>query len=395
MRCCPSGKIFMNETKSLLGLARLMKMAFDGKDLSPLGEEFIRRIEADPRDAEAMMDLSTLLQLKFQPEVALSIQAQALAQKTLYHLPAKYPGGIRLLSLNAPGDLMTNAPLEFLVEDSDISLHMLYVGEGLTLPAELPEHDLLFVAVGESDRTSLLLEDLEAAVSNWHCPVLNLPRNILKTSREAAPGWLSGVEGVSMPQALRVSREALADLPLPCPFIARPVGSHAGNGLAKMENREELDAYLESRREPEFHVSPFVDYRSRDGLFRKYRVAIIDGLPHACHMGISSSWMIHYLNSGMEESANKRAEEEDFMVNFESGFGARHAAAFSGIHRSLGLDYFILDCAETRDGKLLVFEIDTGAVIHAMDPEDLFPYKAPQMRKVFAAFRNMLSDHEA
>ncbi|NNM82996.1 MAG: RimK family alpha-L-glutamate ligase [Burkholderiales bacterium] len=385
----------MNETKNLLGLARLMKMAFDGKDLSPLGEELIRRIEADPLDAEAMMDLSTLLQLKFQPEVALSIQAQALAQKTLYHLPAKYPGGIRLLSLNAPGDLMTNAPLEFLVEDSDISLHMLYVGEGLTLPAELPEHDVLFVAVGESDGTRQLLEDLQVAVSNWHCPVLNLPQNILKTSREAAPGWLSGVEGVTMPQALRVQREALADLPLPYPFIARPIGSHAGHGLAKMENANDLEAYLASNREPAFHVSPFVDYRSRDGFFRKYRVALIDGLPHACHMGISASWMIHYLNSGMEESAEKRAEEADFMMNFASGFGARHAAAFSGIHRSLGLDYFILDCAETLDGKLLVFEIDTGAVIHAMDPEDLFPYKAPQMRKVFAAFRNMLADHEA
>jgi hypothetical protein len=29
-------------------------------------------------------------------------------------------------------------------------------------------------------------------------------------------------------------------------------------------------------------------------------------------------------------------------------------------------------------------------VVHAMDPEDLFPYKAPAMRKVFAAFRQLL-----
>jgi hypothetical protein len=30
--------------------------------------------------------------------------------------------------------------------------------------------------------------------------------------------------------------------------------------------------------------------------------------------------------------------------------------------------------------------------VHAMDPVDLFPYKQPQMRKVFGAFRQMLMD---
>jgi hypothetical protein len=30
--------------------------------------------------------------------------------------------------------------------------------------------------------------------------------------------------------------------------------------------------------------------------------------------------------------------------------------------------------------------------VHAMDPVGLFPYKQPQMRKVFRAFRQMLID---
>jgi hypothetical protein len=29
-------------------------------------------------------------------------------------------------------------------------------------------------------------------------------------------------------------------------------------------------------------------------------------------------------------------------------------------------------------------------IVHAMDPPDMFPYKPPQMRKVFDAFRAML-----
>jgi hypothetical protein len=101
--------------------------------------------------------------------------------------------------------------------------------------------------------------------------------------------------------------------------------------------------------------------------------------------------MVHYLNAGMTESADKRAEEAYAMANFDSGFARRHAAAFEALHDRLGFDYYSIDCAETRDGRLLVFEADTAAIIHRMDPPDLFPYKQPQMRKVFAAFEQMLT----
>ena len=58
----------------------------------------------------------------------------------------------------------------------------------------------------------------------------------------------------------------------------------------------------------------------------------------------------------------------------------------------MGLDYYAIDCAETAVGRLLVFEADTAMLVHAMDPVDLYPYKQPQMRKVFTAFRQMLED---
>ena len=41
--------------------------------------------------------------------------------------------------------------------------------------------------------------------------------------------------------------------------------------------------------------------------------------------------------------------------------------------------------------SLLIFEADNTAIVHDMDPPDLFPYKAPQMRKIFDAFAAMLS----
>ena len=39
------------------------------------------------------------------------------------------------------------------------------------------------------------------------------------------------------------------------------------------------------------------------------------------------------------------------------------------------------------------FEADNTAVVHNMDSPVVFPYKPPQMRKIFAAFSAMLSRH--
>lgn len=123
-------------------------------------------------------------------------------------------------------------------------------------------------------------------------------------------------------------------------------------------------------------------------------MALIDGQPFACHMGVSSHWMIHYVNAGMYEDAAKRAEELAFMEGF-AAFAARHAGTLAAIHQRSKLDYVCIDCAETRDGELLIFEIDHAMVVHAMDPEDLFPYKQVHMRKVKQAFEAYLDRLQA
>ena len=119
-------------------------------------------------------------------------------------------------------------------------------------------------------------------------------------------------------------------------------------------------------------------------------MGFIDRQPFLCHMAVSQHWMVHYLNAGMAESVEKRNQEAQAMADFDAGFARRHAAAFDALHERLGFDFYSIDCAETRDGRLLVFEADAVAIIHMMDSHETFPYKQPQMRKVFAAFDAML-----
>ncbi|MGZ4953854.1 MAG: ATP-grasp domain-containing protein [Methylobacter sp.] len=389
-------------TEPLIGLTKLMRMAYSGYDLAPLGTQLIERAETDT-SGHALMDLSTVLQLRGNRDLALTMQAQAIETQQIYSPPtATGQVNIRLLAIMSTGDLMANTPVEFLLENSDIALDIVYVTQGLPLPANLPDHDALFVAVAQSDQNMPLLKHLNAAIASWPRPVLNRPDRIALMSRNEACALLKSAPGVEMPITVRIARQPLKQvahqaLPLTdiladgkFPIIIRPVDSHAGKDLDKIEDADALVIYLQNMPNSEFYVSRFVDYRGQDGLFRKYRIVLIDGKPFVCHLGISEHWMIHYLNAGMSESAEKRAEEERFMIDFDSHFACKHAEAFRAINERVGLDYLGIDCGETADGKLLIFEIDSCMIIHAIDPVDIFPYKQPQMNKVFGAFRQML-----
>ena len=389
------------ETTALSGLARLTTSAFQGTDLTPLAMRLIARASADPSDANALMDLSTVLLLQGIDDVGLATQAHALQVCRHYRLPAAKVPSLRLLAFMAPGGLMTNAPLPFLLDGSDVALEMLYLEPGEPIP-EFPPHDVAYVAISESSATRPLLHALDAALAARGVPVLNRPSLIAATARDEAFLRLAGLDTVRIPASAQVRRADLArvaagEIPIGArvpdcefPVIVRPVDSHAGHDLARLEHARDLRAYLETTAGDGFFVSSFVDYRDADGLYRKYRVATIDGEPFAVHLGVSSHWMIHYLNAGMTESAAKRAEEERFMRDFDADFGRRHGDALREIARRFGLDYLVIDCAQTPDGRLLVFEVDPGAVVHAMDSDAMFPYKRPAMRRVFDAFRSTL-----
>jgi glutathione synthase/RimK-type ligase-like ATP-grasp enzyme len=399
----PGDRVRASEPVVPIGMAALAKMAFDRVDLRPLEQSLIERFLRDAGDTAALMDLSAVKLLSGARADGLQLQAAALQQNRLYrHRPESAArDALRLLAFVAPGDFMANAPLEFLLDGANVTLDLLYIVPGARLPEIIPEHDLAIVAVGESDENRAVLREVASLIQGWGRPVLNVPSRIAELSRDAACALLQPANGTAIPTTLRVARAALERIatgatPLDSilngrfPIIARPIGSHAGDGLSKLDDAVAMVAYLQERAEAEFYISPFIDYRSADGLFRKYRIALIDGRPYACHMAVSHHWMVHYLNAGMTESVAKREEEARFMATFDHDFAIRHEGALRAITERVGLAYFAIDCGELRDGRLLLFEADVAMIIHAMDPPDMFPYKGPQMRKVFAAFDAML-----
>jgi hypothetical protein len=386
-----------------IGMAKLAKRAFDGENLRPLWAKLIKKLLDRTADAGEGLDLSLIAQLLGDKQAGLAIQHDVLLSHQLYRLPCvSSKPRLRVLALAAATDMGSNTPIEFLLEEAGIELMVLYVIPERELPVPLPEHDIAIVIASDSEDCRDALRKIDAAAARWPRPLLNPPALVGCLDRDKLYRLLAGIEGLTIPATLVVTRERLGDVArtaealtdiaedLSFPVIVRPRGSHAGSGLARIDTAETMARYLAERGEELFFISRFIDYSSDDGLFRKYRLAFVDGKSYACHMAIADRWDIWYLNAGMSASAEKRLEEETFMRTFDIGFGRRHQAALAAMSERIGLDYFTIDCAETRDGSLLIFEADNTAVVHNMDPPHIFPYKPPQMRNIFDAFAAML-----
>lgn len=394
----------VSDPPATAGLAAFARLVFTGRDLQPTWDALMARAAANPPDAGAMLDLSTILQLVGQREQGLALQADALARERRYRRVVGTGDGPHVLALVAAGDLMASTPIDFLLSGWNGVVELMFVAAGERATIAIPEHDIAILAVGKSDANASLIDALTGAAARWPKPILNAaPTAIRSLGRDRAPARLETCAGLAMPPTLRISRSQLTALAssatalsgvLPghdFPIILRPVDSHAGAGLEKLDEPAQIAGYLERHPDEVFYLSPFIDYSGPDGRFRKLRVALVEGRPFVAHMAISEHWMVHYLNAGMAEDVAKRAEEAQMMATFDQGFAARHADAFRALHAAFGLDYFAVDCAEDRQGRLLIFEADTAMIVHDMDPPELYPYKAPAMRKLFAAFQAMIA----
>jgi glutathione synthase/RimK-type ligase-like ATP-grasp enzyme len=385
-----------------LGLAPFLRLNIASNDLRPIAQALLKKAGQEEENANLWMNLSTAFFCIGQREHGLLIQDQALGMQRSYQIPAAIqPTRFRLLVVMVAGDIAENTPIDCLLEGGAVDLLYYYATAAEPLPESVPEHDALLVAIADGEANRPVLQALTLLLADWPKPVINTPQHIPNTGRDTASALLQQVDGLFMPPTRQIGRDAV--LAIACgktpindvfhgcqfPIILRPVGSQAGRDLARIDDIQGIADYLTKVNEPRFFLSPFIDYSGEDGMYRKFRIALIAGQPFACHMGISAHWMIHYLNAGMYENAEKRAEEARFMDTF-AAFAERHQAALASIYQRAKLDYLCIDCAETQNGELLIFEMDHVMVVHAMDPEDLFPYKQVHMGKVKQAFEDYL-----
>lgn len=347
----------------------------------------------DPNYADAHMAMAELCEAAVDEAAAAAHRRAALSSKVLYEVHAPHAAR-RVLALKSPGRALSNVSLDFCIDHNRTDLNVYYITTAEALAGALLENDVIFNAIAESEESEATIDLCREALANVERPIVNHPKHLGKVRRSRLFETLRDVAGCVTPPTLRLSREVVAQakIELDFPILIRPVDTHRGDGLERVTSPGEVEDYLGRHPAAHFNATPFVDYRSADGYFRKYRISVVAGKPYPYHLAISEDWLVHYwrVSDLMREHEWMRAEEERFLRDPSSVF-ATWDVAFSGIAEALGLDLFGVDCAVAADGRVLVFECDPAAFLHCREPVDgVFAYKYDYVPKIFCAIEELL-----
>jgi hypothetical protein len=184
------------------------------------------------------------------------------------------------------------------------------------------------------------------------------------------------------------SNRKLADFSLP--LLVRIAGTHGGDDFDKFEDWPGITEFVARRSDANYYVIEYIDYRSIDDLFRKYRIIFIDGgiLPY--HLAIHNDWKVHHFRTDMADHAWMRLEEERFLEDLGSVFNVSQQDALRAMARATGLDYGGIDCGIGRDGRIVVFEANAAMLVHD-EKTEVFAYKNRYIAKIKHAFDALLS----
>ncbi|MDB5073074.1 MAG: cytochrome ubiquinol oxidase subunit [Candidatus Eremiobacteraeota bacterium] len=308
---------------------------------------FLDAVARDDRELDAHLGIYEVAQILRRPELALEHQAAAIALAPVQSTPASKREDYALLVPCAPGPYTANMPADLLFDSRYVTLHRWYVDPAGRVP-RLPEHDAIFVAIGESDEAAGHLRAVERFLAASDRPVLNRPELIARLGRVPLAETLATARHCRVVTTTRIARARYAADGFPVPHIVRPVGSHGGHGLERIDHESQRAAYLAASDAEWLYVAPFIDYSGADGFFRKYRIVFVGGEPYAFHLAISPYWMVHYYNAPMAEHQWMRDEEHAFLARIENVFTGDLAAALRETAELLPLDYVGIDCDRPR-----------------------------------------------
>ncbi|MDH3583369.1 MAG: tetratricopeptide repeat protein [Phycisphaerae bacterium] len=277
-------------------------------------------------------------------------------------------------------------------------LHNLWVSDSREFQEavrHLAGFDVIVNTIADPEINARALGLLNDALVDIDVPVINRPQQVLDTTRQAISHRLQEIPGVVSPRTQQVrgsaDLKAWAGTGLGLPALVRPLGSSTGIGLEKISSIPALQDRIDRLGGRTINLCPFVDFASPDGLYRKYRVFVIDGNVLPEHCVICDDWNVHSSSRMklMRASATLRQEEQRFVQDPWTILSEAHLEAIRRIHASLGLDYFGIDFTIASERELLVFEANAGMRINPDYLSD-FPYLAAPIEQIKRACNQML-----
>lgn len=347
----------------------------------------------DPGHAVASQVLASVLEARGDEPGARALLDAAYRRQSLFREPAP-EGGLNVLVLATAG--AGNVPHARIMPPRRYGRLLWYMD--YALEADTPaadRYDVVFNAIGDADWAGASSQAVARFLAGCPRPVLNRPEKVERTRRDRLSALLDGLPDVVVPRTERLrpgdAPDALARRGgLEPPLLLRPAGSHGGQGMMLAEDAAALAGYPLAP-DGDHYLTRFVDYRSADGLYRKYRILFVDRRPFPYHLAISDHWLVHHDTAGMAQSRERQAEEARFLQDPQAAIGPRAMAGAAAIGQALDLDYAGVDFSVLPDGRLLVFEANATMLAHDEDPAGPFAYKNPYVEAVAAAFQAHLA----
>ncbi len=305
---------------------------------------------------------------------------------------------VRVLVLGVDGE--GNIPTKSFFDDRIFAIASLLVGF-YDVEQALPPHDVVFNAIGDADRCALELTAANVLLANTNAPVINPPSSVLVTGRVANGERLGALENVVTPRFAIFPRwlldrtqaaAALEASGFEWPLLLRVPGYHTGQHFLKVEKANDAAAAIASLPGTAVIAIAFLDTRSPDGSFRKYRIITVDGKIFPLHLAISRDWKVHYFSADMVERPEHRAEDAAFLEDPRGVIGERAYAALERIVATLALDYGGVDFSLDAEGRVVVFEANATMIVQPPPPEAIWDYRRKPVDRIISAVHGMLRE---
>ena len=198
--------------------------------------------------------------------------------------------------------------------------------------------------------------------------VLNTAAATQRTSRVDLPRLHS--EGVTIPLTTwhkgdaRELPEHIRSAGHRWPLLLRPPGSHGSLGLRKIDGAELLnvEAVPGGTRVTDFH-----DFKSTDGLYRKYRMIRVGQKTFRRHLIISDDWNIKGASRTFMVGKPALIDEEKAYL---TASGGRAERAVASLFDASGLDFGLIDFARDDAGNIVIFELNGCFQLSGSVPAD-------------------------
>jgi tetratricopeptide (TPR) repeat protein len=351
-------------------------------------ERYAAALRIDPDCAEAHQGLARALcdlgeQAAAQPHFAKGFTGRSLVVQR--YRGTQPPIQVLLLVSVQLGNVLVRA----ILDDRVFQVIALYA-EFHDAQLPLPPHAVVFNAIGDADLCAPALRQAQEILKRTRAPVINPPRNVLRTGRVRNARLLAGIPGVVAPVTRRVARATLmATSNLRFPLLLRAPGFHMGQHFVRIERSEDL-ARLAALPGEELLSIEYLDARGADGMSRKYRVMFIDGELYPLHLAISADWKVHYFSAAMAAQQGYRDEEHRFLEDMAGTLGPRTLAALTRIATTLGLDYAGIDFGVDANGSVLLFETNATMAILTPAPDPIWDYRRAPIARSLAAATQMV-----